>query len=293
MSLLDQIDRFAVHCARTRGMSPHTVAAYARDLREAAAFLGDDRDTATIARGDVRAWLAHLAQRGLNPRSVGRHLASLRSFYRFLIREGAARSNPAKGVITPRTSRPLPRFLTESETASLLDGSFRSDALGARDRAILELFYATGARLAEIAALDVDDVADGSSTIRILGKGSKERIVPYGAAAAKALAAWLAERSSAARGGEHALFVNARDGRRITERGLRLVISGHLARASSRGGSPHTLRHSFATHLLNRGADLRSVQELLGHSSLSTTQRYTHVSIQRLKDQHRRAHPRA
>ncbi|MEK8022844.1 MAG: tyrosine recombinase XerC [Candidatus Hydrogenedentota bacterium] len=293
MPLQDHLERFTTHCAKTRSLSPHTVAAYARDLDDALAFLGNDRNIAAITRSDVRQWLAQLSQRGLNPRSVGRHLASLRSFFRFLIREGIMTSNPAKGVITPRSSRPLPRFLTESEAQHLLDGSFRSDEIGARDKAILELFYSTGARLAEIASLDIEDVTNGSGCVRILGKGSKERIVPFGAAAQKALEAWLATRTALARAGTEALFVNARDGRRITERGIRLVITQYLTRAAAGGGSPHTLRHSFATHLLNRGADLRSVQELLGHSSLSTTQRYTHVSVQRLKQEHRRAHPRA
>lgn len=291
-------------------MSAHTVLAYGADLDEAVAAWGDDREVASITRADVRSHLAALTGRGLNPRSVGRHLAALRAFFRWLIAVELVTSNPARGVITPRTARNLPRYLTEDETVNLLDGAFRSDAIGIRDRAILELFYGTGARLAEICALRTDDPDLDAGTVRLWGKGGKERIAPLGAPAIRALETWLSRRGELAASGrptasnkpsagqsdgarERSLFVNARDGRALTSRGLRLIITGHLRRAAPQGGSPHTLRHSFATHLLNRGADLRSVQELLGHASLSTTQRYTHVTIQRMREQYRRAHPRA
>ncbi len=287
------IARFLDHLARNRSASRHTVISYGADLAEAARGWGADRDVGTITRADVRAHLAALANRGLSPRSAGRHLASLRSFFRHTIREGLMAANPARGVITPRTSRDLPRFLSEDEMARLLDGTFRDDEMGRRDRAVLELFYSTGARISEIAALGVADIDLGGETVRLLGKGNKERVAPVGGSAGAALERWLEARGRLAAAGEKALFVNARDGRRLSVRGLRLVITGHLGRVTSSARNPHALRHSFATHLLDRGADLRSVQELLGHSSLSTTQRYTHVSVRRLKDLHRQAHPRA
>ncbi len=314
-TLSELVPAFTRHLAAGRGMSAHTVLAYGTDLDEAVAAWGGERDVSTITRADVRAHLAALTGRGLNPRSVGRHLAALRAFFRWLISVEIVASNPARGVITPRTARNLPRYLTEDETSRLLDGSFRADAIGVRDRAILELFYGTGARLAEICALRTDDPDLSAGTVRLWGKGNKERVAPLGAPAIRALEAWLARRGELAVAGgsdrgdkpvparaktaasgnarTNALFVNARDGRALTARGIRLIITGHLRRAAPQGGSPHTLRHSFATHLLNRGADLRSVQELLGHASLSTTQRYTHVTIQRMREQYRRAHPRA
>lgn len=291
--LSDLVPSFLVHLDDGRRMSPHTVRAYGRDLAEAVTHLGPDRNPTTVTRADIRAHIAALTGRGLDPRSVGRHLAALRAFFRWLVAIEQVGSNPARGVVTPRASRKLPRFLSEAETTSLLDGAFRDDAIGVRDRAVLELFYATGARLAEIAALRVGDPDLESGVVRLLGKGRKERIVPIGGAAARAVEAWQAKRGELAAARETALFVNARDGRAITSRGLRLVITAYLRRVSGRGGSPHTLRHSFATHLLDRGADLRSVQELLGHASLSTTQRYTHVSVQRMREQYSRAHPRA
>lgn len=292
-SLAELVPSFLRHLESGRRMSAHTVRAYGTDLAEAVAGWGGDRDPGTITRAEIRAHVASLTGRGLDPRSVGRHLAALRAFFRWLTTIELVASNPARGVITPRTSRKLPRFLSEDETARLLDGNFREDAIGIRDRAILELFYATGARLAEIAALKIADPDLDAGVVRLWGKGNKERIAPIGKTAREALSAWRARRSELAAPREDALFVNARDGRAITTRGLRLVITAHLKRASPSGGSPHTLRHSFATHLLDRGADLRSVQELLGHASLSTTQRYTHVSVRRMREQYRRAHPRA
>lgn len=291
--LSELIPGFTRYIGATRGMSAHTVLAYRTDLEEAERVWGPDRDAATLKRADIRAHLAALSERGLNPRSIGRHLAALRSFFRYLVKIEQVSANPARGVITPRCARNLPRYLTESETTGLLDGAFRDDVIGVRDRAILELFYSTGARLAEIAALDQDDPDPLSAVVRLLGKGSKERIVPLGRKAIATLETWLARRGELAKAGERALFVNARDGRRLSARGIRQVITAYLGHATPNGGSPHTLRHSFATHLLNHGADLRSVQELLGHASLSTTQRYTHVTVQRMCEQYRRAHPRA
>jgi tyrosine recombinase XerC len=292
-SLSVLIGDFVRHMSRVRGFSVHTVRAYRRDLEDAAAFWSNDRDPASISRLDVRGYLAELSRRGLNPRSVGRRLAAIRSFYRYLMSEEIVPANPARGVVTPRAGKTLPKFLTEDEATSLLDGTFRADGLGTRDRALLELFYSTGARISEICALDLDDLDLNAESVRLFGKGSKERIVPVGAAARSALEGWMTERRAMAKRGERALFVNARDGSRLRVRGMRQVLTGHLKRASRTGTRPHAIRHSFATHLLDHGADLRSVQELLGHASLSTTQKYTHVSIRRLKELHTKAHPRA
>lgn len=293
LSLSIAIGDFVRHMTRVRGFSAHTVRAYRRDLEDAAAFWSNDREPATITRLDVRGYLAELSRRGLNPRSVGRRLAAIRSFYRYLITEDVVTTNPARGVVTPRAGKILPKFLTEIEAKSLLDGAFRADGIGARDRALLELFYSTGARISEICSLNIDDLDLSAESVRLFGKGSKERIVPVGKAARTALERWMNERGGMAKRGERALFVNARDGSRLRVRGMRQVLTGHLKRASRTGTRPHAIRHSFATHLLDHGADLRSVQELLGHASLSTTQKYTHVSIRRLKELHTKAHPRA
>lgn len=292
MLIKDCIPLFLGHLARGRGASPHTVEAYRGDLEDALKCWGSERSIGTIERSDVRRFLADLSSRGLGPRTLGRRLAALRSFFRYLIREEIVTVNPARGVMAPRTEKNLPRYLTEDEAGRLLDGEFRADPVGARDRAMLEIFYSTGARIAEIAALDLDDLDLEGESVRLLGKGSKERMALIGGEARASLDAWLSVRGELAARGERALFVNARDGRRLSIRGMRLVLSGHLHRVSPECAHPHAIRHSFATHLLNNGADLRSVQELLGHSSLSTTQRYTHVSIQRLKSQHKKAHPR-
>jgi integrase/recombinase XerC len=293
VSITVLIDDFIRHMSRVRGFSAHTVRAYRRDLEDAAAFWSSNREPASITRLDVRGYLAELSRRGLNPRSVGRRLAAIRSFFRYLMSEENVPANPARGVVTPRAGKTLPKFLTEDETKTLLDGAFRADGLGVRDRALLELFYSTGARISEICALDLDNLDLAAQSVRLFGKGSKERIVPVGAAARAALERWVCERGAMARRGERALFVNARDGGRLGVRGMRQVLTGHLKRASRTGTRPHAIRHSFATHLLDHGADLRSVQELLGHASLSTTQKYTHVSIRRLKELHAKAHPRA
>lgn len=285
------IPRFVRNCASMRSMSPNTVRAYSRDL-ECAVQEWHGRIPDTITRNDIRSHLAGLTNNNLSPKSIARHLAALRSFFRYLMVFEAIKSNPTRGVLAPRCARSLPHYLSESESAALLDGEFRKDLIGVRDKAILELFYSTGARIAEAVAIDLGDVDLEKGAVRLLGKGSKERMALLGMKAREALIRWLAVRSQVARGGEESLFVNARDGRRLGARGMRFVITPYLT-TSTAGKSPHALRHTFATHLLNRGADLRSVQEMLGHASLSTTQKYTHVTVERLKRLHQKAHPRA
>jgi len=282
---------FLRHLAVERNASAHTLRSYANDLTDFQRFLAG-RGVAGFAAADlraVRAWLAALHARGLAAASVGRKLAAVRSCFRFLVRRGVIEANPAREARTPRQPRRLVSFLPIDEATQLVDGRAVGGASRARDVAILEMLYATGLRVSELAGLDLDDVDRDERTVRVLGKGRKERIVPYGAHAARALEAWLGERGG--RGG--ALFTNAQGGR-LTARSVHTIVR-RSARAAglTRRVSPHTLRHTFATHLLDGGADLRAIQELLGHSRLSTTQRYTHVGADQLMKIYDKAHPRA
>ncbi|HTO10368.1 MAG TPA: tyrosine recombinase XerC [Candidatus Binatia bacterium] len=282
---------FLRHLAVERNASAHTLRSYANDLTDFQRFLAA-RGTPDLAAADlrlVRAWLAALHARGLAPASVARKLAAVRSCYRFLVRRGVVEGNPAREARSPRPPRRLVTFLPIDEATQLVDGRAIGGSSRARDRAILEVLYASGLRVSELAGLDLDDADRAERTLRVLGKGRKERIVPYGGAAARALDAWLGQRGEAA----GALFTNARGGR-LTVRSIHTIVR-RSARAAgiTRRVSPHTLRHTFATHLLDGGADLRAIQELLGHSRLSTTQRYTHVGAEQLMQVYDRAHPRA
>jgi len=319
--LPDEVAAFERHLHDERGVSPHTRTAYLRDVRDFAAFLSREflnRPEAEIAAAGadvlaVRSWLAHLRARGLSKTSMGRHLSALRAFFRFLAREGRVEGNPARSVATPRADRTLPRTLSVAEAAAVVEaGKDGETDLTARDRALLELLYATGLRVSELVALDLPDVDLASRQLRTLGKGRKERIVPFGEKAAAALREYLRERP-AGRGGDEpvarrhrsgsrplrsvsdadAVFRNSRGGR-LTDRSVRRILDRALRVAGvTRHASPHALRHSFATHLLAAGADLRSIQELLGHASLSTTQKYTHLDAERLIEVYRKSHPRA
>ena len=282
---------FLRHLAVERNASAHTLRSYANDLTDFQASLAA-RGTPDLAATDlrlVRAWLAALHARGLAPASVARKLAALRSCFRFLVRRGVMEGNPAREARSPRQPRKLVTFLPIDEATQLVDGHAVGGASRARDVAILELLYASGLRVSELSGLDLDDVDRTERTVRVLGKGRKERIVPYGNQAARALETWLGERGE--RGGP--VFTNARGGR-LTVRSVHTIVR-RAARAAgiTRRVSPHTLRHTFATHLLDGGADLRAIQELLGHSRLSTTQRYTHVGAEQLMKVYDRAHPRA
>ena len=274
-----------------RGASPHTVRGYAGDVREFSAFLrrAGDLGPAAIDMRSVRAYLASLHQRGLAKSSIGRKLASVRSCLRFLARRGVIEQNPARLVRSPRPPRRLPSFLPKDESKQLLDRAHGPSARSCRDHALLELLYATGIRVAECCGLDGTDVDRSHGTVRVLGKGDKERVVPVGEVALQAIDAYLAARGRP----DGPLFTNARGGRLTTRSAQRIV--GRQARLSgtSRRVTPHTLRHTFATHMLGEGADLRLIQELLGHRRLSTTQRYTHVSPEHLMKVYDAAHPRA
>ena len=305
-----QIGWFLESLTAERGVSPHTRAAYGRDLAQFRAFLGREgsRDDVHAVDGrTIRAYLAALHRAGLARASTARKLACLRSFFRFLCRRCVLEVNPARLVATPKQGKPLARHLTVDEVDHLLSAVGTADARGRRDRAIFELVYAAGLRIAELTGLDRDDVDLGEGLVRVRGKGNKERIVPMGSRAVAALRASLerrgdaqgrgpAPRPASRRGGglaPQALFLNGRGGR-LTPRAIQQALVRYLTAAGlGRKVTPHGLRHSFATHLLDAGADLRAIQELLGHARLSTTQRYTHVGIGALMQVYDKAHPRA
>lgn len=294
-----EIGDFLNYLTYERNVSTNTVVAYRDDLESFVAFLCNDyltmaRDQLDLRRVDhlaVRAYLAHLARRSLRRSSIARHLSAMRSFFKYLMREGAADANPARGVATPKGEKHLPSVLQTSDVALLLEQPDTTTPLGVRDRAWLELLYASGLRIGELVGIDVDEVELRARLVKVRGKGSKERIVPFGSKAEEALRAWMSVRE--VQPDQHALFTNYR-GERITARSVRRLFERYVRAAALRAGvSPHTLRHSFATHLLNAGADLRGIQELLGHASLSTTQKYTHLNDWQLIAVYRKAHPRA
>jgi integrase/recombinase XerC len=291
------IDRFIDHLAHERQASPNTVRGYSRDLNDLAEYLGmvERFDCARIGPLELRGFLARLAETGASRATVARKLAATRSFFKFLVQQGVIESSPARSVRTPKQERRLPAFLEEEEVSKLLDEPGPGDAFPDRDRALLETLYSTGVRVSELIGLDLDDLDMVAGLVRTRGKGRKERLVPVGSVAIGAIRAYLSgERRALASGREpEALFLN-RDGQRLSARSVRRVVQRYILRAGlPTRTSPHTLRHTFATHLLDRGADLRAVQELLGHESLSTTQVYTHVTTERLRDTYMHAHPRA
>ena len=293
------IDHFLGYLESERGCSHQTLRAYATDLTRFALFVDpddDDFDPASVTMLQLRHYLAHLRAQGAARTTVARKVASLRSFYRFLLREGVVSHNPASDLTLPRREKRLPVFLDEAEVVRLLETPDPADPAGRRDRAILEMLYSTGMRIGELAGVNLEDVDLLAEVVKARGKGKKERLVPLGRAAVQALQDYLAVRGDAAGGrrtDRRALFVNKAGGR-LSERGVRRIFDKHARAAGlGRNVSPHTLRHSFATHMLNRGADLRAVQELLGHASLASTQIYTHVTTERLKSVYDKAHPRA
>ena len=292
------LDAYLKDLANSRQASPHTVRAYRGDLTALLRFaheqgVGDARRIDTLL---LREYLASLP--APSRATLARKQASLRGFFGWMQRTGRIRANPASALVTPRKVRGLPRGLDEPAIGKLLAAPDASAMPGVRDRAILELLYSTGMRVEECQRLDLADLDLGGGSVRLFGKGRKERVGILGQPARQAVTAWLAAREKLLeqrrRTPVKALFVNARDGGRLTVRSLsRVVKASALAAGLPADVSPHTLRHSFATHLLDHGADLRVVQELLGHESLSTTQVYTHVSINRLKDIYDATHPRA
>jgi integrase/recombinase XerC len=298
--MIPEIAEFVDFLSKERNDSPHTVKAYARDVTEFADFCGSyyggPWSWAGVDRLAVRGFLGALQQRGLAKRSVARSLSAVRTFYRFLSATRGIEINPARAARTPKLDRTLPVHLDRAEIEMLFaEAEARAAAGGfreARDLAMLELFYSTGMRLSELAGLSEGDLDLVSDQVRVRGKGKKERLVPVGSHAGAALRSYFRHRDAASPPGR-AVFVNRR-GTRLTPRGVQLAMKSLFA-VLARGPElhVHALRHSFATHLLDAGADLRAVQELLGHASLGTTQVYTHTSVERLKKVYHQAHPRA
>jgi integrase/recombinase XerC len=306
-SLSRAIDGFEAYLADERRFSPRTVEAYRKDLDRFADFW--QRTFANQAAGRtplskvdtlaVRSYMAHLHRDRLANRSLARHLSTLRSFFRWACREGHLEKNPARGLPSPRIPKTLPRAMTLPDTERLLSVEEDEGFVPERERALFELLYATGLRVSEAAGLDLDDVDLASRLVRVTGKGSRQRIVPFGEAAGEALRAYLpsrdalAHRAAQGAGAGEPLFVNVRGGR-LTPRSMARLLKRRLRAAGlPEEISPHALRHTFATHLLQAGADLRAIQELLGHASLSTTQKYTHLDAARLAEVYRNAHPKA
>jgi integrase/recombinase XerC len=322
--MVEAVEHFLEHLRLNENASVHTVRAYEGDLTQFTAFLSErlGRRRTALQAADfdhqrVREFLGELHRRGNTRSSAARRLAAIRAFGRYLRREGVVEGDPAALVGTPRREHRLPAHLGEAEMTRLLEMPDTGQPLGRRDRAILEMFYASGLRLSELVGLDLEDVNLSGRVVRVLGKGRKERLVPFNRSAEAALRAWLRDRESLREGWDRAavertvrtparkaapgsarrprepVFLNYQGGR-LSTRSVDRLVRRYVAACSTRFGiSPHALRHSFATHLLQRGADLRAIQELLGHARLSTTQRYTHVNAAQLMDAYRKAHPKA
>ena len=289
------IDHF-LRGLRERNASPHTIKAYAGDLDNFANYVGM-RDWKSIDHVAVRGFLSHLYEKGLSKTSVARSLAAVRSLYRWLAQEGVVEQNPAKLVATPRLPKKLPRVPTIEEMNTVLDGEMPAvAAFPERDRLLLELLYGCGIRNSELIGIDLDDIRPSAEAILIRGKGKKERFVPFGGSAASALRAYLPERQKLlieAKKATPALLINQRGGRLTVRSVGRIVKKIAVAKGLSPDVHPHTLRHAFGTHLLEEGADLRAIQEMLGHERLSTTQRYTQLSMKHVLAVYDQTHPRA
>ena len=290
-----------------KNYSPATIRAYAADLEQFTRFCDEGPaeaadppapppglDPARITLRTVRGFLGALSAQGLAASTLGRKLAALRSFFRFLNREGLLQDNPARPIPSPRKPKTLPAVLTVDEASRLLETPGGPPRSPLRDRALLELLYSSGLRVSELTSLDLEDVDLRGGSVRVRGKGRRERIVPVGSKAIDALERYLARERQGGRAGAPALFLNLRDGGRLTARSVHRLLGDRAQRQGwQKSISPHALRHSFATHLLEGGADLRAIQEMLGHRSLSTTQRYTHLDFEHLTRVYESAHPRS
>lgn len=296
------VNEFLRYLRMQKGYSEHTIRAYAADLEHMLQYAFPESSArvqdhlAHLDVRDMRAYLAHLLSSGYARSTVNRKLAALRSFWRYLVEAGCVEDNVLEYLSSPKMPQRLPRFFYRDQVEDILDGPDEGTPEGLRDRCILEMLYGTGMRVSELVALNTDSVALTDGVLRVYGKGNRERIVPVGTYARSALDRYLsrgrpelASRNSAGAGA--ALYLNHRGGR-LTDRGVRWLVTKHVT-GSGRRGSPHTFRHSFATHLLDGGADLRSVQMMLGHSSLSTTGIYTHVSMAQMRRVYDRSHPRS
>lgn len=292
-SMKAELEQFYSYLETERNVSPHTVAAYKSDLEQFCSFLAGGGEAPRAEEVDhltIRRYLAQLHKR-CSKSSIGRKLSAIRALYRFLMREGRVGKNPAELVTTPKKEKKLPFHLNIDQVSALVTAPQGESPLPLRDRAVLETLYSCGIRVSELTGMNVGDIDLAAGLARVMGKGGKERLVPVGSCARSALAAYLSERGNP--GASEPLILNARGGR-LTRRSVARIVDAHmLLIATMRKVSPHTLRHTFATHLLEGGADLRAIQELLGHASLSTTQKYTHVSIDKLMEVYDKAHPKA
>ena len=311
----EHLKAFLAYLKLNRHVSPHTLRAYETDVMQYLAWVAGESgkkmsalEAADLDMTSVRSHLAQLNKAGKARSSVARKLSALKTFVRYLRHEDLLDHDPTAMAVAPRRDQTIPVFLTEQEITRLIESPDTGDPLGRRDRAILELFYASGLRLSELVAVDIEDLNLSGRMVRVMGKGRKERLLPFNQSAADAIRAWMKDRAAllASRKSEvrsqkangkrkngDPLFINYR-GTRLTDRSVDRLLRKYVAQCSTRlGVSPHALRHSFATHLLQRGADLRAIQELLGHAALSTTQRYTHVNAAQLIEVYRKSHPRA
>lgn len=295
----DSIQKFHQYLSKEKDYSHHTVLAYVRDVYQFADYYEESNHDMKsfhpnhITKEDVRDYLGSLMRYGVEKRSIVRKISSIRAYFRFLNKIGMMTRDPTISLEAPKLGKHLPTYLKESEIRQVFQKISQDTEKGARDRAIFELFYGTGIRLSELAGLDVQDVDMIAETVRVLGKGRKERILPLGKEAGKSIQIYLSKRSLKEGFDKVALFLN-RFGQRLSTRGVQLVVRQWLSQVSNKEKlSPHVLRHSFATHLLDNGADLKAVKELLGHESLSTTQIYTHLSTEHLKKVYKQAFPRA
>jgi integrase/recombinase XerC len=291
----EHIEKFLRYLEVQKDASAHTLRAYRKDLEEFSSFV--KKEPGEIEMIDVRGFIAGQIREGRERTTAGRRLAAIRSFLRYLHKEGYLRANPAKLVSTPKTQKLLPKFLTVDDAFLLVEQPRGIGFINARDRAILELLYSSGLRVSEVAGLNVDDVNTREGLVKVRGKGKKERILPVGSKAVDAIKSYLVERLLLKRKDkamfkrDTAMFLNRR-GTRLSDRGIRRIVVKYAKMAGISGDiGPHTMRHTFASHLLQGGADLRVIQELLGHSSLSTTQKYTHLDIAHLMDIYDKAHP--
>ena len=308
----DHLKAFLAYLKLNRHVSPHTLRAYRSDVEQYLAWLATEHgkkisqiEPADLDMASVRGHVSDLNRSGQARSTVARKLSGLRTFVRYLRREEIIDTDPTAVAVAPKRDQTIPTHLSEPEIERLIETPNTGDPLGRRDRAILELFYASGLRLSELVAIDLEDLNLGDRMVRVMGKGRKERLVPFNQSTLAAIRAWMKDRAviissrrpavttRRSRMPQDPLFINYR-GTRLTGRSVDRLLRRYVAQCSTRMGiSPHALRHSFATHLLQRGADLRAIQELLGHARLSTTQRYTHVNAAQLIDVYRKAHPRA
>jgi len=285
------IDKFLNHLKIERNYSNHTLTNYKVDLKEFEDFIATQKtnDIKDIDYFILRKFLSVLADKNLHKRSLSRKISTLKSFFKFMLKESEIKKNPATSLIYPRLDKPLPKFLTEEQMQKVLALAEGDDLMSLRDKAILEFLYSTGARVSELVSLKKDDLDLISAIAKVKGKGRKERLLPLGEPALISIKEYLDKRTDT-----NPFFLINKRAKTLTDRGVRLIVDKCIKKgALALKISPHTFRHSFATHLLNRGADLRSVQELLGHSSISTTQIYTHLTIDALKEVYEKTHPRA